>query len=193
MDSWGPKPKIGIAWSGGSRHNNPDARNAGVEAFRPLIQAIPADWVSLQYKGDAQAEIEEAGLPIKHYSRAVQTDDYDDTAALVAELDLFIGVHTSAHHLAGALGVPTIVLCNDKSNWNYQPALRPFGWYQKTRLYPQKQGETWAQTLERLSDDPDLLRLRSARVSGVSRVLPVGDRYLQSTSELSPPRVELVA
>jgi hypothetical protein len=70
FDSWGPKPKIGIAWSGGSKHNNPEARSAGIDAFRPLIQAIDADWISLQYKGDTLREIEEAGLPVKHYKRA---------------------------------------------------------------------------------------------------------------------------
>jgi hypothetical protein len=184
FDSWGPRPKIGIAWSGGSRHNNPAARNAGVEAFRPLIQAIDADWVSLQYK-DPTREIEEAALPVRHFRRACETDDYDDTAALVAELDLVIGVHTSAQHLAGALGVPGVVLVNDKSNWNYQ--IEPMPWYRSARLFRQRGGETWAQTIERLSNDPDLLRLRSARIGGVSRIQPVGDpdRYLPG-SVLSP-------
>jgi hypothetical protein len=190
FDSWGPRPKIGIAWSGGSKHNNPQARAAGIDAFRPLIQAIEADWVSLQYK-DPSAEIAEAGLPVRHYKRACETDDYDDTAALVAELDLVIGVHTSSLHLAGALGVPTITLTNNKSNWNYQLGRMP--WYSTATLFPQRDGETWVQTIERLSNDPALHRIRSPRVSGVPRLQPVGDpdRYLPCST--APACAELAA
>jgi hypothetical protein len=193
FDSWGPKPKIGIAWSGGSKHNNPEARSAGIDAFRPLIQAIDADWISLQYKGDTLREIEEAGLPVKHYKRASESEDYDDTAALVAELDLYIGVHTSAHHLAGALGVPSIVFTNEKSNWNYQPELRKFPWYQTTTLFPQKPGETWTQTMERLANDPDLLRLRPARSGGVPRLLSISDSDRYQPSSVLPACAEAAA
>ena len=97
--SLGPKPKIGIAWSGGSKHNKPRERAIGLETMRPLIEAIDADWISLQYK-DPAAEIKQTALPIRHYKRACETDDYDDTAAMVAELDMVIG----GAHLSSPFG-----------------------------------------------------------------------------------------
>lgn len=183
LDSLGPKPKIGICWSGGSKHNNPKAREVGLKSFEPLMNSIEADWISLQYKDPTQ-EIAESGLSVKHWKRACETDDYDDTAALVAELDLVIGVHTTAHHLAGALGVPGIVLTTQWSNWVYQ--LDSVPWYSSATMFHKRDDETWTQTMERLANDQScapLRGLRSAGSGGLPRLLPVGhrDRYLPSS------------
>lgn len=139
---------IGICWSGGSKHNRWQERAIGLEAFRPLIESMDADFVSLQYK-DPTGEIEETGLPVRHYKRATMTDDYDDTAGLVASLDMVIGVHTSVHHLAGALGVPGVILVPDQTLWLYA---NDFPWYSSAKLFRQKPGEAWVKTIERLHD-----------------------------------------
>lgn len=149
FQSWGKKPKIGLAWSGGSRHNHPEARSVGLEAFRPLIESLDADWVSLQYR-DAQAEIDASGLPVRQYARATLTQDYDDTAGLVAELDLVIGPHTSVHHLAGALGVPSLILVPKKTIWIY--ALPSLPWYRGATLV--RQSGAWKETIESLLSHP---------------------------------------
>lgn len=147
LDSLGPRPKIGIAWSGGSRHNNPEARNIGLEGFRPLIESVDADFISLQYK-DPSEEIQASSFPVKHWERACETDDYDDTAALIAELDLVIGVHTSAHHLAGALGTPGLILVPNKSIWLYA---NEFPWYASAKLIHQE-GD-WPSTMKKVIND----------------------------------------
>jgi tetratricopeptide (TPR) repeat protein len=155
FDSWGKKPKIGLAWSGGSRHNHPESRDVGLEGFRELIESVDADWVSLQYK-DPRDEIEESGLPVKHYPRATLTADYDDTAGLVAELDLVIGPHTSVHHLAGALGVPSLILVPTKTNWTY--ARDTLNWYRGATLV--RQVGAWKATIETLLSSPAIRGLR---------------------------------
>lgn len=149
FDSWGKKPKIGLCWSGGSKHNNPEARNVGLAAFRPLIEGIDAEWISLQYK-DPSAEIAQTGLPVRHYPRATLTPDYDDTAGLVAELDLVIGPHTSVHHLAGALGVPSLILVPSKTIWIY--ALDKLPWYSTATLV--RQAGDWKTTIDSLLSHP---------------------------------------
>lgn len=154
FDSWGKKTKIGLAWSGGSKHNHPEARNIGLEALRPLIEGFDADWVSLQYK-DPSAEIRETGLPVRHYPRATLTNDYDDTAGLVAELDLVIGPHTSVHHLAGALGVPGLILVPEKTIWLYHGETLP--WYASAKLI--KQTGSWPEQIKGLVNDSFVQRL----------------------------------
>jgi hypothetical protein len=151
LASFGARPKIGLAWSGGSKHNNPDARAIGLEGLRPLIESVDADFVSLQYR-DPSEEIAASGLPVKHWPRATLTADYDDTAGLVAELDLVIGPHTSVHHLAGALGVPSLILVPKKTIWVYQQAAMP--WYRNAVLV--KQGGDWRKTVEQLHSHPAL-------------------------------------
>lgn len=126
----------------------------GWQAFKPLMDAIDADWISLQYKPC------DAG-PIRVFERATLTADYDDTAGLVAELDAVVGVHTAVHHLAGALGVPGIILVPPNPCWTY--ALDPFPWYASARLFRQRKAEAWIDTVRRLAHDPECLgRLRPA-------------------------------
>lgn len=190
FDSLGPKPKIGIAWSGGSKHNKPKERAIGLDAMRKLIESVDAEWISLQYK-DPTAEIKASGLPIRHYRRAVETDDYDDTAAMVAELDLVIGVHTSAHHLAGALGVPGIVLVPSRTIWLWSMESMP--WYSTATLFKQRDGESWKGTIERLTHDPGLLRIRPPRSSSVPRLHSVTHQHSAASDPSDPARAAVAA
>lgn len=152
FNHWGKKPVIGICWSGGRQSTQAKRRAVGLEAFRPLIESIDAHWVSLQYK-DPTEEIEKSGLPVKHIPRAVQSPDFDDTAAFVAECDLVIGIHTTVHHLAGALGVPAIVLVPDKPMWNYATG-DSLPWYGQNTLWRQKTHEAWVDSVKRLVNSP---------------------------------------
>lgn len=196
FDSWGPRPKIGIAWSGGSKHNKPKERAIGLEAMRPLIESLDADFVSLQYKDPTQ-EIKASGLPIKHYKRACETDDYDDTAALVAELDLVIGVHTTVHHLAGALGVPGLILVPSRTIWIYCLPDGSMPWYRSAKLYRQREGESWKSTIQRLCNEPEIhpgIRgLRSARGGGIPRLQPIAGAAREAASADHPASPAAVA
>jgi hypothetical protein len=172
FEAYGRLPKIGLCWTGGSKYNKPKERSVGLEAMRQLFDEIDADWISLQYK-DPTAEIEATGLPVRHYKRACETDDYDDTAALVAELDCVIGVHTSVQHLAGALGVRGIVLVPSKSLWIYDMPDGSMPWYASATLFRQREGEPWKETIGRLlNDNPFVRGLRRQGGRGVSHVLP---------------------
>lgn len=177
FDSWGKRPKAGICWSGGRRHTNASGRRIPLEAFRPLIEAFDADWVSLQYV-DPTAEIKESGLPVRHFARAAQSDDYDDMAAMVAELDLVIGVHTAVQHLAGGLGVPAIVLVPQKATWIW--ALPEMPWYSTARLVRQREKEPWLATMQRLvtSDCEHLDRIRPTGSGGVPRLHAIDHRQV---------------
>lgn len=110
------RPTIGIAWSGGLWHTGSKFRQCGLSQLAPLFESLDAHWVSLQYK-DAHEEIE--GFPITQYSHATLTQDYDDTAAMVAACDLVIGVPTAVIHLAAAVGTPCIAMKSAKSCWKF--------------------------------------------------------------------------
>ena len=143
--SWG-KPVIGLTWTGGKQASQYTKRMMGLESLRPLIETTDAVFVSLQYK-DPREEIEASGLPVRHFS-ALLSDDYDDTAALVAELDSVMGIHTTAHHLAGALGVPGTVFVPDAPMWNYATGDR-LPWYAEQVFFRQRKSEKWADCVRR--------------------------------------------
>lgn len=149
------KPVIGIAWSGGSANTRRKDRTLGLEAFRPLIERTDAVFVSIQYT-DPTGEIESTGLPVMHFPWA-HTQDYDDTAAMVAELDGIIGIHTTVQHLGGALGIPSVILVPDKPMWNYATG-NESPWYANQKYHRQKAGEKWSDCVKRI-DDSHLYRL----------------------------------
>ena len=190
LDSFGAKPKIGVCWSGGSKYNKPKERNIGLERLRPLIESVGATWVSLQYK-DPTEEIIQSGLAVHHWKRACETNDYDDTAALVSELDMVIGVHTSVHHLAGALGVPGIILVPFKTIWVYSLPDGSMPWYSSARLFKQREGEGWEETVRRLLDDPDICGLRPERITCVSHVLPERGEPFEPTRIVRAARIAI--
>jgi len=116
------KPVIGIAWTGGTWKSGKKFKSCGLEDFKPLFDRIDAHYVSLQYKPSA-AEAKAFG--VAEYKYATLTDDYDDTAAMVAALDAVVTVPTAVAHLAGALGVPTFALNAKVKCWKYN-AGNPF-------------------------------------------------------------------
>lgn len=139
-------PVVGLCWTGGSKHNHPERRAIELQDLEPLLEK-DAIFVSLQYKdSDSHPKILE-------FPRATRTPDYDDTAGLVAALDMVIGIHTTAHHLAGAMGVPQVILVPSKCSWLYSS---DFPWY-GSPLFRQRENEPWRSTIRRLCDS-DLCR-----------------------------------
>lgn len=118
-----PGKKVGIAWTGGSRGTFAGRRSLSLETLAPLLATPGVSWVSLQYQDptDDIREFEEShadwGVKIHHWARCTESADYDDTAALVAELDLVISVPTAVCHLAGALGKECWALTPLRPTW----------------------------------------------------------------------------
>jgi tetratricopeptide (TPR) repeat protein len=128
------KPRIGVAWTGGIWQNASMFRELALSEWGPIFGAVDAEWVSLQYK-DASKDIE--GTPVKQYAWATLTEDYDDTAALVASCDLVIAMQTSVVHLAGALGVPCWAMIPKVSQWRYGEDYTDLPWYSSVELFRQ--------------------------------------------------------
>ena len=147
------KPVIGIAWTGGVPKSNARNRRVTLEDFLPLFNGIDAHFVSLQYK-DASKEIREfkAAHPyidLEQYSFGTLTQDYDDTAALVASLDYVLCIQTAVGHTAGALGVPVTVLLPVATQWKYGTAHETIPWYKSLRIVRQAKTGHWSHEIER--------------------------------------------
>lgn len=119
------KPVIGITSHGGFKKNNEAGRTLTAMDLKPLLDDPRYEFVSLDYKNGISHK------RLHKFPFATQSKDYDDTAALIAELDLVIGVNTTAHHVAGALGVKTITLVPKYHWWRYA---RDFTWYKSQKL-----------------------------------------------------------
>ena len=154
------KPVIGIAWTGGLANTGKKKRSLTLEDLEPVFRSCDATWVSLEYRNrddEIQAFYEKTGIQIHQYKRATHTEDYDDTAGLVAELDLVLSVTTAIIHLAGALGKECWIFTPSKPRWLYGLEGESLPWYRSVKLFRQENGESWE---PRVKDVAKLLSLR---------------------------------
>jgi len=72
-----------------------------------------------------------------------QFQDFADTAALVAQLDLVITVDTAAAHLAGAMGKPVWIMLPFAGGWRWLTDRIDSPWYPTARLFRQPAPGDW--------------------------------------------------
>jgi len=103
-----------------------------------LAEAPNTHFVSLQ-KGPAAAQIGAAESPLKMIDLTDQLNDFADTAALIANLDLVISVDTSIAHLAGAMGKPVWLLLPFAPDWRWMTERSDSPWYPTMQLFRQRE------------------------------------------------------
>ncbi|MGC1445062.1 MAG: glycosyltransferase family 9 protein, partial [Xanthobacteraceae bacterium] len=77
---------------------------------------------------------------------------FEDTAALIANLDLVISVDTAVAHLAGALGKPVWILSRFDGCWRWLNGREDSPWYPTARLFHQKAPGARDEVIARLRD-----------------------------------------
>jgi len=78
---------------------------------------------------------------------------FSDTAYALRSMDLLITVDTAMAHLAGALGVPTLLLVSYIPDWRWMMGRVDSPWYPTLRIYRQPEPGNWASVIERVVAD----------------------------------------
>jgi hypothetical protein len=142
--------KVGLVWAGNARRENPSLaavdrrRSLHPVALLPLFEVPGAKFVSLQKDGPA-------GLPLLDYMSEIQ--DFSDTAALIAGLDLVIAADTAVAHLAGALGKEVWLLNRYDACWRWLRGRADSPWYPSMRLYTQPEAGDWDTVITQVAAD----------------------------------------
>lgn len=147
-----PEFKVGLVWQGNPRHhNNPWRSLAGAGQFLPLLDVTGVHFFSLQ------TDIETVMFPAFFQHPAVtdlghNIEDFADTAAIVAQLDLVICVDTAIAHLAGALGKPCwLLLPHYRTDWRWLKNRADSPWYPTLKLFRQDADEAWEPVIHAVS------------------------------------------
>jgi tetratricopeptide (TPR) repeat protein len=133
--------RIGLVWSGSVTHKNDRHRSIGARRIQPLLD-FDAQFISLQkeYRAEDATLTGERG-PIRDFSAELQ--DFAQTAALIANLDLVISVDTSVAHLAGGMGKPVWVLLPYAPDYRWMLGCANSPWYPTARLFRQPTFGDW--------------------------------------------------
>jgi hypothetical protein len=146
--------RVGVIWeSGRSGLEVAIHRSLSIRPFIELAGINGVDVVSLQV-GPAAQEIVTSGARALVPDWGATFKDFADTAVAIQSLDLVVSVDTSVAHLAGALGVPTIVLLpvDPCWRWRWGKDLSRTPLYPSMQLIKQDTAGEWAPVFERLRE-----------------------------------------
>lgn len=135
--------KIGLAWTGNAKNLENKDRSIPAEMLMELAQHPSVVAFSLQV-GDGEDDIERLGLQniIVNDSERLRKGGFASTAAYIRAMDLVVTVSTSTAHVAGALGIPTLVLLHHDCHWVWGHGRRCV-WYPSMTLIRQRRPGNW--------------------------------------------------
>jgi tetratricopeptide (TPR) repeat protein len=139
--------RVGLVWAGNPKHTRDRQRSLSLQQLAGLTRLPGVTFYSLQ-KGPAAQDLTASALPI--VDLAGQIEDFADTAAIVANLDLTICVDTAVAHLAGALGKPVWILVPHVGDWRWLKDRSDSPWYPTMRLFRQPAIGRWDDALEQI-------------------------------------------
>jgi Flp pilus assembly protein TadD len=146
-------PRIGLVWAGNPRSQLLSAaalsrwRSIVPDRLAPLFELPGLSFFSLQKDDPAPR----GQFPLIDVMDEIE--DFADTAALIANLDLVISIDTSVAHLAAALGKRVWLLnCFDPC-WRWLVGRRDSPWYSGLRLYRQPQPGDWDAVIAEVAHD----------------------------------------
>ncbi len=134
--------RIGLLWAGRRREPVNRTRDMGLEVFDPMTR-LDVEIISLQKEIPDQDRRVLESMP-KITCLGEKLSDFADTAALIENLDLVIGVDSAVAHLAGAMRKPVWIMLRHSGEWRWLLERNDSPWYPTARLFRQKKPGDWA-------------------------------------------------
>ena len=136
LSSFRDKKRVGISWKSvfnifGS------LKSLKLNDFENLFSEERL-FINLQYGNNIEEvkQFTENGKNIYNFDNVDLFNDFDSLISILKNLDIFVTVSNSTAHFAGALGVPTILICPKKSStyyyWDYEDGKTP--WYKSVSI-----------------------------------------------------------
>lgn len=193
QQEYGNTFNIGIVWAGSPAHPHDKKRSIPLKFFRPIHDEQGIKLFSLQMEsakrqygvtyrnmesdvskvGDTCLEKFQPEQGIVDYNEGAEgmsvvdltkmIQSFDDTATILAGLDLLICCDTATAHLAGAMGVPVWVAVPYNPDWRWTLEGDTTPWYKSMKLYRQTERDDWNQVFERMQKDLHEIVLQNKR------------------------------
>ena len=139
--------KVGFAWTTGKHPMHKKSFEIALEELAPLFALSNICWVSLN-KDEPNAAQKDFLVAAGIIDWTKELASFDDTAALMSNLDLIISVDTAVAHLAGALGQPVWLLNRAESEWRWMRDRTDSPWYPSMRIFRQQTPRQWKTVIE---------------------------------------------
>jgi hypothetical protein len=132
------RTRLGIAWAGSPTHTRDKQRSLPVDALAPLGALSGVAWYSFQKDQEPPASL--PGV----FPLAPLLGNFSDTAYALSGMDLVLAADTALAHLAGAMGIPTLLLLPYAPDFRWLLGRDDSPWYPSMRLFRQPRPEDWS-------------------------------------------------
>lgn len=140
--------KIGISWSGAKVGNR--LRDIPLEVFYPLTKLKNTKIYSFQ-KNFGSEQLKEVPSDVEIIDLGKRFNDFSDTAAAIANLDLFVTSDNGVFNLAAAMGKKTFLMLNKHSEWRWFFDEETTPWYDSVKIFKkQSEAEGWDLLMQRI-------------------------------------------
>ncbi len=143
---------VGIAWCGNPGFRGDHNRSMSFVQFAPIAAAADVAFVTLN-PGVSERDVAALATHPDVANLAAEYRDFDDTAAVIACLDLIVTTDTSIAHLAGALGKPVWILLSRSPDWRWLLEREDCPWYPSARLFRQSVLGDWPPVVARVRQE----------------------------------------
>ncbi len=146
--------RVGVVWAGQARPWMPGfsvldgRRSIRLADLAPLAVVPGVRFISLQ-KGPHAADARTPPPGMDLHDPMAAADSFDDTSAIVANLDMVVSVDTAVAHLAGGLGCPVLLLDRYDSCWRWFAGREDSPWYPTLRILRQRTPGDWVPVMAR--------------------------------------------
>jgi tetratricopeptide (TPR) repeat protein len=144
----GEKINIGLAVSGNPDHKNDHLRSAPLRCVQPLLEIANIFLIQKKVAHEDQ-EFLAKNDEIIFLGDAI--DDFEDTAALIMNMDLILSVDTSLIHLAGTLRKKAFLMLKWVPEWRWLLDRDDSPWYPSVKIFRQQSFGDWNSVIDRIS------------------------------------------
>ena len=169
--------KIGIVWAGSPAHPHDQRRSIPLKYFKGIYETKGVRVFSLQFdtrprkygfdmRPGSEGKIvdyAEGCENMKLVDLTTMIQNMEDTATILAGLDLVIACDTAVVHLAGAMGIPCWVCIPWNPDWRWGITGDTTVWYDSVKIFRQTEKDDWAGVFERIQKELDETLLQNKR------------------------------
>jgi hypothetical protein len=144
-----PRLKIGICWAGNPMHGRDRDRSIALERFVELAADDSIQLYSFQV-GQRAGDIDIVGAQPLIHDLSRHLTDWSATAGALWGMDIVISVDSAVAHLAGALGVRTLLLVSRSPDWRWGLKDCDTPWYPSMTIFRQEQIGDWVKPMSQI-------------------------------------------
>jgi hypothetical protein len=141
--------RIGLAYGGNHERRDDWYRAVPPVALKPLFAVEGISWVNLVI--DPRPERDEVVRMFRMDDPMKVVTDFEDSAAIISELDAVIAIDSSTAHLAASLGKPEWVLVPPMLDWRWQVGSDKSPWWPNVTLLRSLKPGEWDEVIRDLA------------------------------------------